>query len=91
MSPQLAKVFDDLHKEVILLLDSFVATRAPHLDPDRRRRTATVSLRIALTLLPLTLDPDAGRGDAMVEEMKAALGEYMASALSVPIPIDQSA
>lgn len=90
-SPQLADVFDDLHAEVIRLLDGFVAALAPRLDPDRRRRTATVSLRIALALLPLTLDPDAGRGDAMVEEMKAALRGYMASVLGVPTTIDGSA
>ncbi len=90
-SPQLAGVFDDLHEEVILLLDGFVAARAPRLASDRRRQSATVSLRIALALLPLTLHPDAGRADAMVEEMKAALGGYLASVLGEPIPIDRSA
>jgi AcrR family transcriptional regulator len=82
-SPRLAEVFR--------LLDSFVAERAPHLAPDRRRQIATVSLRIALALLPLTLSPDWGRGDAMVGEMKAALGGYMASVLGVPIPTDRPA
>lgn len=91
VSPQLADVFDDLHAEVIRLLDGFVAARAPRLDPERRRRSATVSLRIALALLPLTLDPDAGRGDTMVDEMKAALRGYMMSVLGAPIPTDRLA
>ena len=90
-SPQLAEVLAGLHEEVIRLLDSFVAERAPHLAPDRRRQIATVSLRIALALLPLTLSPDWGRGDAMVGEMKAALDGYMASVLGVPIPTDRPA
>lgn len=85
-SPRLADVFEDLHAEVVRLLDGFVAARAPRLDPERRRRTAAVALRIALALLPLTLDPDPGRGDAIVGEMKAALGGYLASVLGVPIP-----
>lgn len=90
-SPQLPGVFEGLHAEVVRLIDGFVAARAPRLDPDHRRRIATVCLRITLALLPLTLDPDAGRGDAMVGEMKAALGGYVASALGLPMPIDRSA
>jgi hypothetical protein len=91
VSARLADVFDDVHAETIRRFDDLVAASAPGLDPECRRRIATVALRIALALLPLTLDPDAERGDAMVEEMKGALRGYMASALGVVIPIDRHA
>jgi AcrR family transcriptional regulator len=81
-SPQLASMLDYLHAEVVRRLDAALAARDPHLDPARRQRVATVLLQIALALLPLTLDPV--HGDAMLNELKAALHGYLASVLAVP-------
>lgn len=77
-SPRLAGLLDDLHAELVARLETVLAARAPHLAPERRRRMATVAVRLGLALLPLTLDPDAAQGDAMVGELKAAVQGYMA-------------
>lgn len=79
-SPQLAGLLDELHAEVVARFEVVVAALPPRLDPDRRWRMAAVSVRLALALLPLTLDPDVARGDAMVGELKAALHGYLAPA-----------
>ena len=90
-SPQLAGVLDDLHAEVVRRLDAVLEARDPRLDPAHRWRAATVSLQIVLALLPLTMDPDAMQGDAMLGEMKAALHGYLAAVFGVPATDDRSA
>jgi AcrR family transcriptional regulator len=84
VSPQLAGVLDDLHAEVIRRLDAVLEARDQRLDPARRRRAATVSLQIVLALLPPTMDPDTVHGDAMVDEMKAALHGYLTAVFAMP-------
>jgi len=79
VSPQLARIVADLHDEVIQRLDAVLAVRMPEVEAARRQRMASVSLHIALALLPLAAAAGAQgeRGDAMVDELKAVLHGYL--------------
>jgi AcrR family transcriptional regulator len=76
-SPHLAAAAERLQRECVAGAEASMATRIPHLHPDRRRLHATINVQVVKALLPLA-EAAGPKGRAQVlAEIKKLLLRYM--------------
>lgn len=82
LSPELAGAKKPAQQVMFDRLDLIFETRAPHLEPGERRRTAEVAVHLFRGLLPLIMGAAEGEELAAVTaETKRALGAYLSSVI----------
>ena len=81
VSPRLAGATQAFLQAVVRRAEAMFAVRAPNLSPERRARSARVSVELVRALLPLVVAADPTERDAVVVELKAAQRGYLAPLL----------
>lgn len=82
--PHLAAAAADLQADLVVRVEGLLATRAPHLAPERRRLTAEVALRAVLALLAFAIGEKPHGHErvlAVIDEIRRLLGAYIDSAV----------
>jgi AcrR family transcriptional regulator len=77
-----ARAGQPLVEEIIRLLEAWVASRMPDVDPEHRQLAVRMIVETARALLPLTTTADGQVRPAVVVEMKRMLRAYMEAALA---------
>ncbi|HWE62352.1 MAG TPA: TetR/AcrR family transcriptional regulator [Chloroflexota bacterium] len=76
-TPDLAAADNAMHHQFIVGLDSALAERMPHLDPERRLVCAEVGVRTAEAIMPLLAESPGARRALVLAELKVLLAAYM--------------
>jgi len=77
ISPRLAAVTRDFHEGVVERAERILLARVPHLERDKLKRVARVSVQIVRALLPLSASVDPAERSAMIDELKAVQRGYL--------------
>lgn len=85
-SSRLAAATQQLHQAVLSRVEAILAARAPALPPERRARSARVSVQLFKGLLPLVLAAEPAERAAVIGELKAVLRGYLAPIDGVAAP-----
>lgn len=89
--PQLAAAAANLQADLAARVEGLLASRAPHLSPERRRLTAEVALRAVLALLAFAIGEKPHGHErvlAIIDEIRRLLGAYIDAAVRSQPPTD---
>lgn len=76
-TPELAAADNAMHRQFIIGLESALAARMPHIDPERRLVCAEIGVRTAEAVMPLLAESTGERRAVVLAELKTLLSAYM--------------